>query len=139
MVLLYEHPLSPYAQKVKIALAEKGIPFEARLPDFMSGQDADFALLEAIAGVVPTRSGTIQLRGRDVTTSPPESRALSLVYQHAYLFPHLDVRRNVEYGAADTRIAEEMLERFGLSAPGGQVLKELGITADAVVEAARRL
>jgi len=43
MVVLYEHPLSPYAQKVKIALAEKGIAFECRLPDFMSGQDPDFA------------------------------------------------------------------------------------------------
>jgi len=43
MVLLYEHPLSPYAQKVKIALAEKDVPFECRLPDFMSGQDAAFA------------------------------------------------------------------------------------------------
>ena len=43
MVLLYEHPLSPYAQKVKIALAEKGVAFECRLPDFMSGQDPAFA------------------------------------------------------------------------------------------------
>src|ERR687888_195904 len=43
MVLLYEHPLSPYAQKVKIALAEKGIEFECRLPDFMSGRDDAFA------------------------------------------------------------------------------------------------
>ena len=32
-VLVYDHPLSPYAQKVKIALAEKGIEFETRLPD----------------------------------------------------------------------------------------------------------
>ncbi|MFV0338318.1 MAG: transketolase [Chthoniobacterales bacterium] len=31
------------------------------------------------------------------------------------------------------------INRFGLSAPGGQVMKELGITADAVVEAARSL
>jgi glutathione S-transferase len=43
MVLLYEHPLSPYAQKVKIALAEKGVTFECRLPDFMSGKDDAFA------------------------------------------------------------------------------------------------
>ena len=42
MVLLYEHPLSPYAQKVKIALAEKGIEFECRLPDFMSGATAGY-------------------------------------------------------------------------------------------------
>lgn len=33
MLILYEHPLSPYAQKVKIAMREKGIAFEARLPD----------------------------------------------------------------------------------------------------------
>ena len=31
-MLLYEHPLSSYAQKVKIALREKGQPFEAPLP-----------------------------------------------------------------------------------------------------------
>jgi glutathione S-transferase len=43
MILLYEHPLSPYAQKVKIALAEKGIPFTTRLPDFVGGQDEAFA------------------------------------------------------------------------------------------------
>lgn len=32
-VIVYEHPLSPYAQKVKISLWEKGVPFEARLPE----------------------------------------------------------------------------------------------------------
>ncbi|MBV8401273.1 MAG: glutathione S-transferase family protein [Acetobacteraceae bacterium] len=38
-MLLYEHPLSSYAQKVKIALREKGLPFEAQLPDsFGTGQ-----------------------------------------------------------------------------------------------------
>ncbi|MGO8917591.1 MAG: glutathione S-transferase family protein [Stellaceae bacterium] len=42
MILLYEHPLSPYAQKVKIALAEKGIPFETKLPEaFGSGAVRD--------------------------------------------------------------------------------------------------
>jgi glutathione S-transferase len=39
MLTLYEHPLSPYAQKCKIVLLEKGIPFEAELPDgFGSGR-----------------------------------------------------------------------------------------------------
>jgi RNA polymerase-associated protein len=32
-VTLYEHPLSPYAQKCKIALREKGVAFTAKLPD----------------------------------------------------------------------------------------------------------
>jgi glutathione S-transferase len=37
MIKLYEHPLSPFAQKVKIALYEKGIPFEAAIPNFLGG------------------------------------------------------------------------------------------------------
>jgi glutathione S-transferase len=32
MIQLFDHPLSPYAQKVKIALREKGVPFEAAIP-----------------------------------------------------------------------------------------------------------
>lgn len=31
-LLLWEHPLSPYAQKVKIALREKGVPFRVATP-----------------------------------------------------------------------------------------------------------
>lgn len=42
MVVLYEHPLSPYAQKVKIALREKRVEFEARIPDLFSGNDLPF-------------------------------------------------------------------------------------------------
>jgi glutathione S-transferase len=42
MIVLYEHPLSPYAQKVKIALREKGVEFEPRIPDLLGGGDAEF-------------------------------------------------------------------------------------------------
>ena len=42
MITLYEHPLSPYAQKVKIALYEKGIPFEAVTPDIFGGTTQEF-------------------------------------------------------------------------------------------------
>ena len=31
-MLLYEHPLSSYAQKVKIALREKGLTFDVETP-----------------------------------------------------------------------------------------------------------
>ena len=31
MITLYDHPLSPYAQKVRIALREKQIPFQLAL------------------------------------------------------------------------------------------------------------
>jgi len=44
-VKLYEHPLSPYAQKCKIALYEKGLDFEIELPDLLSAREpsAEFA------------------------------------------------------------------------------------------------
>ena len=44
-VLLYDHPLSSYAQKVKIALREKAVTFERTLPgDFGTGRrDTPFA------------------------------------------------------------------------------------------------
>jgi glutathione S-transferase/RNA polymerase-associated protein len=41
MPILYEHPLSPYVQKVKIALGEKGIAFETRMPDILGGSDRE--------------------------------------------------------------------------------------------------
>jgi glutathione S-transferase len=40
-VVLHEHPLSPYAQKVKLALLEKGIPFESQFPAVGPGADLD--------------------------------------------------------------------------------------------------
>ncbi len=73
-------------------------------------------LLETIAGVTRATSGQIILRGEDVTKSAPERRRLGIVYQHAYLFPHLTVRENVEYGAADAGDAEDAADRFGVEA-----------------------
>jgi len=42
MLKLFEHPLSPYAQKVKLALIEKGLPFETAMPDLLGGGDTAF-------------------------------------------------------------------------------------------------
>jgi hypothetical protein len=41
-LLLLEHPLSPYAQKLKIALVEKSLPFTARTPDAMGSGQSTF-------------------------------------------------------------------------------------------------
>jgi glutathione S-transferase/RNA polymerase-associated protein len=45
MLVLFEHPLSPFAQKVKIALAEKEVPYESRVPDILGGELSDFVSL----------------------------------------------------------------------------------------------
>ena len=73
-------------------------------------------LLETIAGVVRSTSGRIILGDEDLTHAPPESRRLGIVYQHAYLFPHLSVRENVAYGAVSDSIVNELSERFGVNA-----------------------
>lgn len=73
-------------------------------------------LLETIAGIIPVTSGRIFIAGEEHTHSPPELRRLGIVYQHAYLFPHLSVRENVRYGAQTANIAEDMAERFGATA-----------------------
>ena len=73
-------------------------------------------LLELIAGIVPQRGGVLRLNGEDVAGTPPERRGIGLVYQHAFLFPHLSVRENIAYGAADPALAVSVAERIGAAA-----------------------
>ena len=47
MTKLYEHPLSPYAQKVKIALREKAVAFEVALPGGLGAGGVAGEFLEA--------------------------------------------------------------------------------------------
>ena len=46
-MLLYEHPGSPYAQKIKIALREKGVAFDVEIPDSMATGRTDGAIAYA--------------------------------------------------------------------------------------------
>lgn len=55
-------------------------------------------LLEAVAGLVPIKSGTILIGDQEITRLPPEKRSTSLVYQDYALFPHLTVMENITYG-----------------------------------------
>jgi ABC-type Fe3+/spermidine/putrescine transport system ATPase subunit len=74
-------------------------------------------LLELIAGATRPMTGAIRIAGSDVTARPPEARGVGFVPQHGYLFPHLDVRRNIEYGARDpdADATMELARRFGVS------------------------
>ncbi|MBN2875223.1 MAG: ATP-binding cassette domain-containing protein [Spirochaetales bacterium] len=72
-------------------------------------------LLEAIAGHHRLQSGTIMMRGHDVTRWLPEERRVGIVYQDYALFPHLSVEENVRFASRylsdDARRGLE--ERFG--------------------------
>src|SRR5579872_6388232 len=47
MITLYDHPLSPYAQKVRISLREKGVPFQLALPGGLGAGGAAGEFAEA--------------------------------------------------------------------------------------------
>lgn len=61
-------------------------------------------LLHCLAGLLRPEEGEITLHGRRLFDSargvslPPEHRRVGCVFQDARLFPHLSVRRNLEYG-----------------------------------------
>ncbi len=55
-------------------------------------------ILESIMGLVPPTSGRIWVNGNDLTTLPPETRNIGIVYQDHALFPHLSVLQNIIYG-----------------------------------------
>ncbi len=71
-------------------------------------------LLEVLAGVIAPTGGTVRLSGRDMHGVPPEQRGIGLVYQHAYLFPHLSVADNVTYGTTDLAYAHHVARRLGV-------------------------
>ncbi len=76
--------------------------------------------LRIIAGLEPPDAGRVFLRTRDVTRTPPESRAVGLVFQSYALFPHLSVAKNVSYGLRHRprrvrrQRTEELLRLVGL-------------------------
>jgi len=77
-------------------------------------------LLNAVAGFLPVQSGKIERAGKRIESLPPERRQMALVFQRAALFPHWNVRENVEFGlkvqgmAADERKRKALkwLKRF---------------------------
>jgi multiple sugar transport system ATP-binding protein len=67
-------------------------------------------LLRAIAGLDRISSGTVFIKGRDVTTVPPDQRRVSMVFQGNALFPHLDVSHNLGWGLRIQRLPEADVE-----------------------------
>ncbi len=55
-------------------------------------------VLRMIAGFEQATSGRVLLDGRDVTPLAPFNRDVNTVFQDYALFPHMNVRKNVEYG-----------------------------------------
>ncbi|KKH46445.1 ATP-binding cassette domain-containing protein [Methanosarcina sp. 1.H.A.2.2] len=63
-------------------------------------------LLELIAGFHVPDSGRVLVDGKDVTHLPPEKHNLAFVYQNYSLFPHMSVKKNIEFGMRMKRIKD---------------------------------
>jgi thiamine transport system ATP-binding protein len=81
-------------------------------------------LLRVIAGLQRADSGRVTWDGNDLGPIPPHERKFGLVFQEYALFPHRDVKGNVEFGlrmardSATVRAARvsEVLDLVGLAA-----------------------
>ncbi|HVS84139.1 MAG TPA: ABC transporter ATP-binding protein [Gaiellaceae bacterium] len=77
--------------------------------------------LRVVAGLARPARGHVELDGEAWVDAergvfvPPERRRVGLVFQDYALFPHLSVRRNVEFGA-EGRPVDELLERLRIAA-----------------------
>ena len=75
------------------------------------------SLINIIAGLLKPDRGIVTLDGEtlDDTTAgvhvPPHQRRIGYVFQDARLFPHLNVRQNLDYGRRMNRLPEDAAQR----------------------------
>lgn len=78
-------------------------------------------LLRVIAGLETQNSGSVWIKGRDVSRETIAGRELGIVFQSYALFPNIHVLGNVEYGLRNMKRAQrharamEMLDLVGLA------------------------
>ncbi len=101
----------------------RNVAFEARLGEVtvVLGRNGvgKTTLLKSLMGVVPVKSGSIQLDGQDITRQPPYERAragLGYVPQGREIFGRLTVQENLAMGLAykpgGTPVPAELFELF---------------------------
>jgi molybdate transport system ATP-binding protein len=92
-------------------------------------------LMHLLAGLATADSGHIRLDDQvlydssNKFTTQPEKRRIGVVFQHAHLFPHLSVEKNLLYGYARTAREERKIEPEGLfRVLGVDILKGRDVT-----------
>ncbi|HEV7636521.1 MAG TPA: molybdenum ABC transporter ATP-binding protein [Bradyrhizobium sp.] len=75
------------------------------------------SLINIIAGLLPPDRGTIAIDGETLDDTaaklhvPAHRRRIGYVFQDPRLFPHLDVRRNLDYGRRMNRLTDDPAQR----------------------------
>jgi iron(III) transport system ATP-binding protein len=85
-------------------------------------------ILNLIAGFERPSKGSIRIDGKDVKDTAPEKRKVGMVFQDNALFPHLNVGKNILYGAGKRRsrdLLDELVELVGLEGKTGRMPSDL--------------
>ena len=68
-------------------------------------------LLRMLAGITPASAGTVELSGRRIDELPPDRRDVAMVFQSYALFPHMNVRKNLNFGLRMKKLPAAEQER----------------------------
>ncbi len=113
---------------LKISLAQHyrsgsiTIAFEAPTPGvialFGPSGAGKTTVMNAIAGLLRPRHLDITLNGQALHTLPPAKRRIGYVFQDGRLFPHLTIKRNLQYGLTrapkGTILPDDVIDLLGL-------------------------
>ena len=99
-------------------LVEASFASEGRVTGLFGASGAGkTSLINMIAGLLRPDRGRIELDGETLDDTaaqahvPVHRRRIGYVFQDARLFPHLDVRTNLDYGRRMNRLAEDAVQR----------------------------
>ena len=67
-------------------------------------------LLRLLAGFESANQGEIFIDGIDVTTMPPNLRPTNMVFQNYAIFPHINVKKNIEFGMRKEKLSKKELD-----------------------------
>ena len=113
----------------RFVLARRGFQaaFEGRAGDgitavFGASGAGKTTLLHLLCGLIHPREGYLAIDGTPLLDTrrgvfvPPHRRGIGMVFQDLRLFPHLDVRRNLLYGARGKGLQDDLVDLLGLGA-----------------------
>ena len=67
--------------------------------------------LRTITGFIEPASGTVHMKGEDITHVPIEKRSIGIVFQSYALFPTMTVRDNIAFGLKIKKLKKDEIER----------------------------
>jgi len=82
-------------------------------------------ILKMLSGLEKVSTGTINIGGEDVTEVEASKRGVSMVFQSYALFPHLNVKENIQFGLKVRRVPAEEREKKVIEAANVVGLSDL--------------